>query len=54
MVSMRDFEIVEAPYEPLGAPRFRGSKREISFRGILAPALSPLGRGEGVVFSKPL
>ena len=27
--------------------RFRGSRREISIRGILTPTLSPLGRGEG-------
>ena len=36
----------ETPALPCIVPRFRGSKREILFRGILTPALSSLGGGE--------
>ena len=37
----------ETPALPGMAPRFKGSMRDYSFRGILSLSLSPLRRGEG-------
>jgi hypothetical protein len=42
---------IEEEREKMGAGRFRGSMREISFR-VLTLALSPL-RGEGIRSSRP-